>query len=107
MADEGTEQTGIGNEFTCGYHVVGHGQGEYWRGDVCSNTAGNLCAIVERGVNGMVDAPSCRHLHRYGNELDFRWNRRQIIGDQRVKKARMGDEGKCLMCSALEDLLSA
>lgn len=44
-------------------------------------------AILKRGPSGRFDSASERHLQRYADELDFRWNNRQSLGYDDVQRA--------------------
>src|ERR1019366_6591940 len=54
--------------------------GEYVRGDVHTNTLEGYYSIFKRGMNGIYQHCSERHLHRYVAEFDFRYNNRMALG---------------------------
>lgn len=66
---------------------------------VCITTNGveGYFAILKRGVNGVYHHWSKRHLHRYLNEFDFRYNARNISDEERAALAVKGANGKRLM----------
>ena len=45
-----------------------------------TNTVENYFSILKRGIMGTYHHVSEGHLHRYGAEFDFRYNRRTSVG---------------------------
>ena len=80
---------------------VNHTAKEYVRREngVCITTNGveGYFSILKRGVNGVYHHWSKRHLHRYLNEFDFRYNARDISDGERALLAVKGTTGKRLM----------
>jgi hypothetical protein len=56
--------------------MVNHFAEEYVRGDVHVNTLEGYFSIFKRGMKGVYQHCSEKHLHRYLAEFDFRYNRR-------------------------------
>ena len=50
------------------------------RGDVTTNTVGELFQVFKRGMRGVYQHCSEKHLHRYLAEFDFRYNNRAKLG---------------------------
>jgi hypothetical protein len=92
---------------------VHHSSGEYAREDVTRNDDGEIVNIVKvhtnsaegffsifkRGMKGVYQHCSEKHLHRYLAEFDFRYNHRVALGyndDDRTLAAIRGGEGKRL-----------
>jgi len=98
MTDEAKVYDKIGIEF--GQHqTVNHSAKEYARGDVTTNTVESSFAILKRGLYGTFHSVSEKHLQRYINEFDFRWNYRAKLGfsdAQRAEAALKGISGKRL-----------
>lgn len=55
---------------------VGHGKGEYVRGDVYSNGVESFWALFQRGYMGVYHQMSKKHLQRYVDEFTYRFNTR-------------------------------
>lgn len=79
MTDEAAVYKKHGKDFA-EHAIVTHSSGEYVRGDVTTNTVESSFAILKRGLNGTFHSVSEKHLQRYCNEFDFRWNTRQSQG---------------------------
>jgi len=78
---------------------VNHSAGEYVRGDVHTNTIEGYFSIFKRGMKGVYQHCSEKHLHRYLAEFDFRYNNRSAKGVEdkdRAEKALEGAKGKRL-----------
>lgn len=59
------------------HEVVNHGRKEYVRGDVHTNNIESFWAILKRGIHGIYHQVSRKHLDRYVDEFEFRWNHRK------------------------------
>jgi len=79
MTDEANYYKWVGQVFAS-HETVSHNRKEYARGDVTSNTAEASFAILKRGLNGIYHSVSEKHLQRYADEFDYRWNTRQSLG---------------------------
>ena len=76
-----------------------HSLGEYVRGDVHTNTVEGFYSIFKRGMKGVYQHCSEKHLHRYVAEFDFRYNNRARLGFDdlaRTNNALSGIVGKRL-----------
>jgi len=60
--------------------TVKHTAGEYVRDDVTTNTVENYFSVFKRGMRGVYQHCSKKHLHRYLAEFDFRYNNRAKLG---------------------------
>jgi len=79
--------------------TVHHSSGEYARGDVNTNSVEGYFSIFKRGMKGIYQHCSEKHLHRYLSEYDFRYNNRVALGvndEARAVKALKGAVGKRL-----------
>ncbi len=68
-----------GAEFKA-HETVTHSHKEYVRGDVHTNTVEGVFSIFKRGMKGIYQHCSEKHLHRYLAEFDFRYNNRTALG---------------------------
>lgn len=59
------------------HETVAHRQEEWVRGDVHTNTVEGSWALFKRGVTGSYHRVSRKHLDRYLDEFEFRWNNRE------------------------------
>lgn len=75
---------------------VNHMIREYARDGVHSNTAESWNALLERSIVGSFHHVSPEHLSRYCDEVEFRWNRREITDTERTAEAFQNGEGKRL-----------
>ena len=81
------------------HETVNHSADEYVRGDVHTNTVEGYFSIFKRGMKGVYQHCSEKHLHRYLAEFDFRYNARSSLGVEDVErstKAVKGAKGKRL-----------
>ena len=96
--DQAQHYRRIGTQFAA--HVaVDHGRGEYGRGDVYTNTVEGFFSIFKRGMKGIYQHCSEKHLHRYLAEYDFRYSNRVALGvndEARADRALRGIVGKRL-----------
>ncbi len=67
--------------------VVNHNAEEWVRGDVHANTAEGYFSIFKRGMKGVYQHCSEKHLHRYLAEFDFRYNNRVALGIGDVERS--------------------
>jgi transposase-like protein len=76
------------NRFGVAEHEkVNHEQGEYAHGDVYVNTLEGVFSIFKRGMKGVYQHCSEKHLHRYVAEFDFRYNNRSGLGVEDAERA--------------------
>jgi transposase-like protein len=88
----------VGKEFAV-HETVNHGNKEYARDDVTTNTVESYFSVFKRGMRGVYQHCSEKHLHRYVAEFDFRYNYRESLGfddTERTIAAVRGGEGKRL-----------
>ena len=77
--DESPLYKKVGMEFAA-HETVKHADKEYARGDVTINTVEGYFSIFKRGMKGIYQHCSEKHLHRYLAEYDFRYNHRVKLG---------------------------
>ena len=95
MTDEFPVYEGVCKSFG-GHQVVHHSDKVYADSGISTNTAESSFALLKRGLMGIYHAVSRKHLHRYVNEFDFRWNTRKMNDGNRTVAAIRGAAGKRL-----------
>jgi hypothetical protein len=93
MTDELAGYKKIGKE-SASHEVMNHGQYEYVRGDITTNTVEGFLSLLKPGINGVYHHVSREHLKRYLAEFYDRYNNRKINDTARVLSAIAGFEGK-------------
>lgn len=97
--DEGKWYKMVGEDFIF-HQRVNHSKGEYVRGEATTNTVEGFFSIFKRGMKGIYQHCSEKHLQRYLVEYDFRYSHRAALGysdADRTVAAIKGAEGKRLM----------
>jgi transposase-like protein len=100
MTDDYSLYHGLRNEFAS-HDVVRHKYGEYARKtrdgrNAHVNGAEGYFALLKRGIVGTFHHVSKRHLQRYLDEFDFRYNARKIKDGERAVLTIKGTAGKRL-----------
>ena len=96
MTDESKLYKGVQ---VASHETVRHRSKEYARGDVTTNNVEGYFSVFKRGMKGVYQHCSEKHLHRYLAEFDFRFNNRMSKGindTERTEKALLKIEGKRL-----------
>jgi transposase-like protein len=108
MTDEAKRYRKVGEKFAS-HETVDHSWDEYVRyaSDIATretyaisvNTLEGYFSLFKRGMKGVYQHCSEKHLHRYLAEFDFRYNNRSRLGvedGERATRAITGGEGKRL-----------
>ncbi|MEO9167205.1 MAG: IS1595 family transposase [Aestuariivirga sp.] len=98
MTDEALHYRAVGRKFES-HEYVSHKHEEYARGIVSTNTVEGFYSIFKRGMKGVYQHCSEKHLHRYLAEFDFRYSNRVATGvndEARSNKALVKVIGKRL-----------
>ena len=96
VTDAHLSYTGLDKHFKS-HHTVDHGE-TFVRGVIFhTNFAESYHSLLKRGVIGIFHQVSDKHLHRYLNEFDWRWNTRQSADTDRAKQTISSASGKRLM----------
>ena len=104
MTDEASRYQKVGRKFAR-HDVVDHSREEWGYTDrktgvkVNTNTVEGFYSIFKRGMIGVYQHCSERHLHRYLAEFDFRYSNRIKLGiddSSRAQRALLGVKGKRL-----------
>lgn len=96
--DEAQHYKEIGREFAK-HEAVNHSAGEYKRGSASTNTVEGFFSIFKRGMIGIYQHCSEKHIQRYLHEFDFRYSNRSALGiedGERTSLAIKGGDGKRL-----------
>jgi hypothetical protein len=95
--DEASYYSGLGKDY---YHgQVNHGADEWVVGEFHTNSAEGYFSIFKRGMKGVYQHRSEKHLHRYLAEFDHRYSNRVKLGiddQERATRALKGAKGKRL-----------
>jgi transposase-like protein len=100
MTDEHAlyRNSNLKNDFA-GHSFVRHQFGEYVSGKVYTNTVEGFFSIFKRGMRGVYQFCSEKHLHRYLAEFDFRYSNRVALGcndEDRANRLLSGIVGRRL-----------
>ncbi|MFZ1963794.1 MAG: IS1595 family transposase [Roseiarcus sp.] len=104
MTDEAIQYAKLGDEFAQ-HDAVDHGREEWGYTDrrtgdkINTNTVEGYYSIFKRGMKGVYQHCSEKHLHRYLAEFDFRYSNRVKLGVddiERADRALRGAKGKRL-----------
>jgi transposase-like protein len=75
VTDQHSSYLGIADADTV-HETVNHGRGEYVRGDIHTNTVESAFSLFKRAIVGSFHQISSKHLDRYLDEFEFRFNNR-------------------------------
>ena len=75
------------------HRTVKHSVGEYVRGFIHTNTVEGVFSVFKRGMVGVYQHCSEKHLHRYLAEFGFRYNARQALGVSDAARAEWALKG--------------
>lgn len=94
--DESRIYVKVGKEFA-DHKTVVHASGKYvGPSGESTNACENYFSVFKRGMKGVYQHCSEKHLHRYLTEFDYRYNRREMTDFERAEAAHKGAEGKRL-----------
>lgn len=99
MTDQMQSYHGLGREFAS-HGTVDHSAKEYVRGVIHVNFSESFFSLFKRGIIGAFHHISRKHIQRYLEEFDFRWNHRKVSDSERMLEAVSGTEGKRLFYRA-------
>lgn len=98
MTDDARHYLPVSGDFEK-HESVNHSAGEYVRGGAHTNTVEGYFSIFKRGMTGIYQHCSQKHLKRYLAEFDFRYNNREGLGVNDMERtilALKGAQGKRL-----------
>lgn len=94
ITDEWMAYNGLDKEFQ--HERINHGRKEYVNGNIHVNNIENFWSLLKRGILGIYHHVSPKHLHRYCNEFQFRYNSREIKDTDRFKAIFGQCEGRLM-----------
>jgi len=97
ITDDAGYYRNLNREFM--HAFVNHSAREWGRGEIHTNTIEGYYSIFKRGMKGVYQHCSEKHLHRYLAEFDFRYSHRVKLGvndEQRAERTLKGVVGKRL-----------
>ncbi len=92
VTDEANIYPEVGADFAS-HDAVNHKAKEYVRGAVTTNTVEGYYSIFKRGMKGVYQHCSEKHLHRYLSEFDFRYSNRVALGTNDGEQADLAIKG--------------
>jgi hypothetical protein len=96
MTDEWTAYKKLGTEYAS-HQWVTHTRNEYVRYEgeqvISTNTVEGYFSIFKRGMRGVYQHCSEKHLHRHLAEFDFRYNHRVRLGYSDGERAMIAMKG--------------
>jgi transposase-like protein len=78
------------------HQTINHSIKEYVKGTVHTNNIENFWSLLKRGIIGIYHQVSAKHLHRYCDEFQFRYNARKISDTSRFTLALSQCEGRLM-----------
>ena len=96
MTDKALHYRAVGKRFPSMARDA-HKRKEYVRGEIHTNTVEGYYSIFKRGMKGVYQHCTEKHLHRYLSEFDFRYSNRVALGindEGRAEKALKGITGE-------------
>lgn len=88
MTDEASWYRTLKSEFS-DHGKVEHGAGQHGIGEIHTNTVESYYSIVKRGMKGVYQHCTKKHLHRYAAEFEFRYNNRVANGVEDAERAEV------------------
>lgn len=92
MTDEWKAYRRPGREFAS-HETVNHQDEEWVRGTAHTNTAENFFSVFKRGMRGVYQHCSEKHLARYLHEYAFRYSHRSALGMEDSERAALAIQG--------------
>lgn len=93
MTDNYKGYKGLDKEYK-DHKVISHSTHKYVDGMIHTNTIEGFWSLLKRGINGIYHSISPKHLHRYCDEYEYRYNTRKIKDGERFKEVFSQCEGR-------------
>ena len=84
ITDDASVYQNLYKEYAHAYVV--HSKGQYGRGEIHTNTVEGFYSVFKRGMKGVYQHCSKKHLHRYAAEYDFRYSTRAALGIEDMER---------------------
>ncbi len=78
------------------HHSVNHSAEEYVRGSIYTNTIEGYFSLLKRGIIGIYHHVSDKHLSRYLDEFNYRYNAKEDTQEERFAEAIFQSDGRRL-----------
>src|SRR5258708_7097011 len=92
MTDQAQVYKEVGRNFAS-HESVNHAKDEYVRDHIRTNTVEGYYSIFKRGMKGVYQHCSEKHLNRYLAEFDFRYSNRAALGVNDLMRAEIAATG--------------
>ncbi len=93
VTDEHNGYTGLDKEYN-GHVTINHSQLEFIRDGFTTNNVEGMFGILKRSIIGVYHQVSLNHLHRYCEEVVYRYNTRKIKDSERFMDAMNKTAGR-------------
>jgi transposase-like protein len=82
MTDNYKGYAGLDKEYK-EHDVISHSTHQYVNGIIHTNTIEGFWSLLKRGIVGIYHHTSKKHLHRYCEEFEYRYNSRKLVDSER------------------------
>jgi transposase-like protein len=93
MTDSHNGYIGLDKEYAS-HQSINHSENEYKRGNVYTNSVEGFFSLFKRVLTGTYHSVSHKHLHRYCNEVSYRFNSRKLKDKDRFEIVVSNVEGR-------------
>lgn len=93
VTDEHLGYSGLDKEYN-GHVTINHSQLEFIRDGFSTNNVEGMFSILKRSIIGIYHQVAAGHLHRYCNEVSYRYNSRKVKDVQRFMDAMTKTTGR-------------
>jgi transposase-like protein len=82
MTDNYKGYAGLDQEYK-EHNIISHSTHQYVNGIIHTNTIEGFWSLLKRGIVGIYHHTSKKHLHRYCEEFEYRYNSRKLVDSER------------------------
>lgn len=101
ITDEHVAYKPLGYDFS--HYSVNHSMKQYVDGVVHTNTIEGYWGLLKRGIVGIYHRVSPKHLHRYCDEYQYRYNTRTVRDNERFEDAMQNTERRMTYAQLISD----